>query len=86
MLAFGLLFTIAFGFGWGILSYILVAPLLSTRAFQAFRNNEYIFYYNLGLTKWKLLKTVFLINLPMAIPVGIVLYLLAASGIGFNGT
>ncbi len=86
LFAIGILVTIAFGFVWGILCYMLLGPYLSGRAFQAFRNNEYVFYYNLGITKWKLLKTTFFINLIIAVPVAIILYVLASNGVGFSGT
>ena len=86
LLAIGLLVTIAFGFVWGVLCYVLLGPYLSGRAFQVSRNNEYVFYYNLGITKRKLLKMNFLINLVIAIPVAIILYILASSGVGFSGT
>jgi len=86
LLAIGLLVTVAFGFGWGIICFVLLGPYLSGRAFQVFRNNEYTFYFNLGITKLKLLKMNFIINLVIAIPVAILLYILDSNGIGFSGT
>ena len=86
LMAIGLLVTVVFGFAWGIVCFVILGPSVSGRAFQVFRNNEYVFYYNLGLTKWKLLKMTFLINLVIAIPVAVLLYLLASSGVGFGTT
>jgi len=59
------------GIGIGFLAYGLV------------KKKEYYFYYNLGLTKWKLFKVVFFINLIVGAPI-VFIFLLIISWL-FNG-
>ena len=40
---------------------------------RKFQENEYYFYHNLGLTKWHLIKSSFLINLVVGLPVFVLL-------------
>ena len=43
--------------------------LLSALYFEITRKNEYYFYYNLGLSKIKLLLTAYLLNFLLVIPI-----------------
>ena len=68
-LAFGIVTMLAVGLLWGFLFFTIVGPLIGLLGFKAFRNGEYFFYYNLGLTKLKLFRVAFIFNLAVAIPV-----------------
>jgi len=60
--AFGIICGFLFGFIWGYLLFISLGILVGFVGFNAFNKNQYYFYYNLGITQWKLLKTSFVIN------------------------
>ncbi len=72
-LAFTLVSVIFFGNLWGIIFFLTIGIGIGFLGFMATKNNEYYFYYNLGLTKLKLFKTFFLINFFVAIPILILL-------------
>jgi len=53
---------------WGIFMFCTLGILVGRFAFKHFKENEYILYFNLGLSKKKLLKIVFVLNLILSIP------------------
>lgn len=59
---------------WGIFMFCTLGILVGRFAFKNFKENEYNLYFNLGLSKRKLLKIVFVLNVILAIP-----FLIAAS-------
>lgn len=66
---FGVLAMLTVGLFWGFLFYATVGLWFGFFGFGVFRIREYYFYYNLGLTKWKLYRISFLLNLLVGIPV-----------------
>ena len=48
--------------------------LLSASYFEMTRKNEYYFYYNLGISKIKLILTAYLLNFIFVVPLLIALY------------
>ena len=75
-ISFGLLVLLTFGMLWGSLLFIVLGVPIGFLGFQSFRSNEYYFYQNLGLTKWRLAKGAFIINLLVGLPVFTVALLL----------
>jgi hypothetical protein len=72
-LALGLLSTALFGFYWGYMLFITLAPVLAHVAYGILRRNERIFYLNLGTSRYKLLWGSLLIQLVISIPLFAVL-------------
>lgn len=68
----GLLCTLFSGILWGYLLYCTFGVFIGYLGFQAFRKDEYFFYYNLGLPKVKLWMRVLAINAVVGIPVYLV--------------
>ena len=62
MLAFGLLCAFIFGLIWGYILYVLLGTFVGFFGFQTFKKNQFYFYFNLGITKWKLFNRVFMVN------------------------
>jgi hypothetical protein len=50
------------GIFWSIISFSTLGILFGYIGYQNFKKNQYYAYYNLGFTKAKLLKTVWLFN------------------------
>ncbi len=73
--SFGIVTTLAVGLFWGFLVYTTVGLWFGFIGFNSFRKREIYFYYNLGLTKWQLYKTSFILNLVIGIPLFCVLML-----------
>lgn len=71
--AIGVLAVGIFGALWGFVLFCTLGLLGGFAGFATFRQNEYYFYYNLGLTKWHLIKRMFVINFLVAIPLFIIL-------------
>lgn len=72
-LGIGILLTVLFGLDWGFLFFVTLAPLSAHLLHGQFRGKERIFYLNMGITQWKLLLHVFLIQLLLSVPVFLVL-------------
>ncbi|WP_155807113.1 hypothetical protein [Gillisia marina] len=53
---------------WGIFMFCTLGIFVGRYAFRYFKNNEYNLYFNLGFSKLKLLKIVWILNLMVAIP------------------
>lgn len=68
VITFGLICIIAVGVIWGFVLFITLGLFAGFAGFSAFKKNEYYFYYNLGITPWKLFKVSFLFNLLVGIP------------------
>ncbi len=73
---FTLLSKILFGSIPAIILFTTLAIAFGFLAFSLLRKKEFYFYYNLGITKWKLLKSVFFINLIIGTPLLILLFLI----------
>lgn len=56
----------------GIFSFLTAGMVLSLIAYSFFHGNEYYLYYNLGLTKARLVLTSYLVNICIAILFGAV--------------
>ncbi|TVZ25339.1 hypothetical protein JM83_0243 [Gillisia sp. Hel_I_86] len=57
---------------WAIFMFCTLGIFVGRFAFQYFKNNEYNLYYNLGFSKLKLLKIVWVLNLIIALPLFII--------------
>ena len=75
VLAFTLLSKILFGSFPAIIIFLTLGIGIGFLAFSLIKKKEFYFYYNLGITKWNLFKSVFLINLIVGTPLLIVLFL-----------
>ncbi|MGJ8666329.1 MAG: hypothetical protein ACSHW7_08190 [Patiriisocius sp.] len=73
---------IAFGVFWGFFFFISLGLLFGFYAFQFFKKNEFYSYNNLGITKWKLYRASFAINLLIGLPVFSLLFILISLIIG----
>lgn len=67
--AFSVLSMLSLGLLWGFVFFATISLLFGFVGFRAFYNDQFYFYFNLGITKWKLLKASFLINLLVGIPI-----------------
>ena len=47
---------------WALIIFMSIGIIIGIVAFNSFKSNEYFTYYNLGLTKYKLIRTVFILN------------------------
>ena len=74
--AIGIVGVVALGVLWGFLLFCTLGLWFGFMGFSTFRKGEYYFYYNLGLTRWKLFKVSFLFNLVVGVPVFTVLLLI----------
>tara|TARA_R110002124_G_scaffold5301_1_gene33165 strand:+ start:180847 stop:181158 length:312 start_codon:yes stop_codon:yes gene_type:complete len=75
---FTLLSKIIFGNISAMVVFLLVGVVIGFLAFSLLKKEQFYFYYNLGITKWKLFKTVFVINLIVGSPIVIVLLILSS--------
>ncbi len=66
---FSILSGLLLGYIWGFIFFTTISLFFGFVGFQVFYKHQYYFYYNLGITKWKLLKVSFIINLIVGIPV-----------------
>ena len=73
ILAFTLLCKIVFGSLIAFFLFLTIGIFIGFFAFNLIKKQEFYFYYNLGYTKWKLFKVVFLINLIVGGPIVMVL-------------
>ncbi|RKS50737.1 hypothetical protein BC962_2511 [Gillisia mitskevichiae] len=67
-LVFSLFIMFLFNRYWGLFMFCTIGIFVGRFAFWHFKNNEYNLYFNLGFTKLKLLKIVWILNLIVAIP------------------
>ncbi len=61
-----------FGLGWGMLGFCSISVFLGFLGFSFLKSEEFYFYYNLGIRRWELIKATLIINLVVAVPVGLV--------------
>ena len=73
IVAFTILSKIVFGNVAAVLIFITLGVFIGFFAFYVLKRQEFYFYYNLGYTKWKLFKVVFLINLVVGMPIVIII-------------
>jgi hypothetical protein len=78
ILIFTVICKIIFGAVTGVFVFLTFGIFIGFLAFWLLKKDEFYFYYNIGLTKWKLFKGVFLINLVVGTPI-IVLVLIIIS-------
>jgi hypothetical protein len=74
--AFALVGIIALGALWGFVVFCSLGLWFGFFGFSNFRKDDYYFYHNLGLTRWHLIKSSFIINLIVGLPVFILLVIL----------
>ena len=67
-LGFSILIGLYTSFLWGLAIFCTVGMFIGLVVFEAFRKNQYYFYYNMGVTKKRLLIYTWLINLLLALP------------------
>ncbi|MAN58669.1 MAG: hypothetical protein CMC08_02405 [Flavobacteriaceae bacterium] len=60
---------ILFGVLWGFVLFVLFGPLVGALGFHVLKKDQYYFYYNLGMTRKRLLKVAYLINLLLGVPI-----------------
>ncbi|SRX56105.1 hypothetical protein AEQU1_03132 [Aequorivita sp. CIP111184] len=65
---FSILSVLVLGLLWGFVLFATIGLLFGFIGFRTFYNDQFYFYYNIGLTKWKLVQTSFIINLLVGIP------------------
>ena len=75
VLVFTLLSKVLFGSLPAIIIFLTIGIGIGFLAFSLLKNKEFYFYYNLGITKWNLFKSVFLINLIVGTPILILFFL-----------
>lgn len=68
----GLVSVGVFGVYWGYFLFCTLGVVMGFIGFNNFKKNEYYTYYNLGITKRKLFKTSFIINLLVGLPIFLV--------------
>jgi hypothetical protein len=66
-LGFSILFGLYAGFPWALLVFASFGTLVGFLSFSYFREHEYYFYYNMGLTKRALMVRTWIINLVSSI-------------------
>jgi len=71
--AFALLGVAIWGVAIAFVLFLSVGFLVGFIGFNSFKKEQYYFYYNLGITRWKLFKVCFLINIIIGIPIFIIL-------------
>jgi hypothetical protein len=59
----------------GIISLPTYGLAISLLCYRQFHGHQYYFYYNLGITKQKLIIKSFIINLIIALPILLLIYL-----------
>ncbi len=64
------------GLLWASLLFLIIGPFIGMLGFNVFYKNQFYFYFNLGITKTSLLKTSFIINFLIGIPVLGLLFLI----------
>ncbi|PHS64137.1 MAG: hypothetical protein COB12_08355 [Flavobacterium sp.] len=82
ILIFTFICMLLFGIAAAFLIFTTLGIFIGFLVFELLNKEEYYFYYNLGITKWKLFKVVFLINLIIGTPIVLVLLLITSYFIG----
>jgi len=82
ILIFTFICVLLFGIAAAFLIFITLGIFIGFLVFELLKKEEYYFYYNLGITKWKLFKVVFLINLVIGTPIVLILLLITSYFIG----
>jgi hypothetical protein len=67
--AFALISAAFLGIVWGVVFFNTLALAFGFFGFHSFYKEQWYTYQNLGLTKWQLLRSSFVINLIISIPV-----------------
>jgi hypothetical protein len=81
--AFTALCLALFGLLWGMLLHFALAPILGLLGFNALKKEQFYFYYNMGITKKRLIGSSYLINGLLGVPLSFLftlLYLLFRGG------
>ena len=82
ILAFSIVGVISFGIFYGFIFFLTFGLGFGFVAFQTFYKEQWFTYENLGITKWKLLKTSLLLNLTVGLPIFLFLFILISVIIG----
>ncbi|MFT7072695.1 hypothetical protein [Patiriisocius sp. Uisw_017] len=80
--AFGSVGTIAFGILYGFVFFLTFGLGFGFFAFNTFKKAQWYAYQNLGITRWQLLKSSFLMNVLLGLPVYIFLFILISFILG----
>ncbi|CAM3469849.1 hypothetical protein AEQU2_02528 [Aequorivita lipolytica] len=65
------------GLFWAFLLFVVIGPLIGILGFRFFYQDQFYFYYNLGITNSKLMSVSFLMNLLLGIPIfGIIILII----------
>ncbi len=82
ILIFTFICMLLFGIAAAFLIFTTLGIFIGFLVFELVKKEEYYFYYNLGITKWKLFKVVFLLNLVIGTPIVLILLLITSYFIG----
>lgn len=82
IVAFAILSMLYVGLLWGFVLFATVGLLVGFFGFRTFYNDQFYFYFNLGLTKWQLYRASFVINLFVGIPLFIIMILIVSFFLG----
>lgn len=74
--AFSVICIVLGGLNWGAMLFLTLGPFIGMLGFSIFYREQVYFYYNLGITRAKLLGVSFLVNLLIGIPIFGVLILI----------
>ncbi|AFL82477.1 hypothetical protein Aeqsu_3039 [Aequorivita sublithincola DSM 14238] len=74
--AFSIMSLLYLGLLWAFVLFATAGLSIGFLGFQTFYYNQFYFYFNLGITKWKLFKVSFIINLLVGIPIFLVLLII----------
>lgn len=64
-----LVFLFFYNLAWALVVFCSFGIFLGLIFFRNFKKNEYYLYHNLGFTKMKLIKGVFIVNFMIALPI-----------------
>ena len=75
---FSLIFSLTSGIYWGLIIFCSIGIFIGELGYKYFKKNEYYMYYNLGFTKFKLLKNVWVLNLILSISIALIIVLITS--------
>jgi len=75
-LVFSILCKVFFGFLIASIIFLSLGFAVGFLAFNIIKKEEFYFYFNLGLTKWRLFKIAFILNFIFGLPVLLFIFLI----------
>jgi len=82
ILMFTLLSFFIFGLVPSFIIFLTIGIFIGFLTFYLIKKKEFYFYYNLGISKWKLFRAVFLINLILGVPIVLIILFIISFFIG----